>query len=547
MTRPDHEIDAFLEGQLTDEQARVLDDWIAADPANAAAFLHLSRTHQVLTVLGKENLVNRQTEQAIVDAFDMESDLDLLGSLAEMEASAETSQYPVAISPGTGSAKDQDITLSHALSELRWVAGKSANRLLHSKPVITSAVAAVLLIALTLFLVFSGGQDKPITDPLANTPLWDTPPQAHQPVVATLTDSVGAQWRSYDKPVPMPMGAQLVAFERYTLTHGFAEITTQRGAVAILEAPATIELLDGDNALRLHAGKLVGICLTERSKGFVVRTPSMDVIDLGTEFGVHVEGDAVVATVFSGEVELVADDDDIRLALERGQTARLSDQAGSDLTISIEQQVDQGFTQLHQQFAKTVQPLPGTGFGTKINGIDPNWHVVACNDRPFDSPQPLRAIAARGYHAVLPGSDAQWLNWDLSLSPDHPASQLKGSVSFLFRTVIDLPESMDPSQTQIAMHYAADNRLHAIRVNGERIVLEDLSKGGVLIRSTRYASVTEHLVRGENTIDFEVINFQNNEVIDGPGAVSFYLDWKLIGREMKPIDSASGSSGGSRQ
>ena len=31
-------------------------------------------------------------------------------------------------------------------------------------------------------------------------------------------------------------------------------ITTERGAVVILEAPATIELLDNDNALRLHTG-----------------------------------------------------------------------------------------------------------------------------------------------------------------------------------------------------------------------------------------------------------------------------------------------------
>ena len=47
-------------------------------------------------------------------------------------------------------------------------------------------------------------------------------------------------------------GEDLYAGQRLTLTQGFAEITTTRGAVAILEAPVTIELLNNDNALRLH-------------------------------------------------------------------------------------------------------------------------------------------------------------------------------------------------------------------------------------------------------------------------------------------------------
>ena len=130
------------------------------------------------------------------------------------------------------------------------------------------------------------------------------------PAVATLTAERDAIWAEGD----LAPGSVLRVDDRFTLTDGLAEITTQRGTVVILEGPATIELVDSPNALRLQAGKLIGICETPSSKGFLVYTKHAEVTDIGTRFGVEVQpsgetrlvvfsGEASIAPVVNGRVE----------------------------------------------------------------------------------------------------------------------------------------------------------------------------------------------------------------------------------------------------
>nr|MBX2852806.1 hypothetical protein [Phycisphaeraceae bacterium] len=242
MTIPTHiqqAIQAYYAERATPEDIAALEDWFREDEAHIKVFAeHGMIEWQILC----------QQEKADATA--------ILTMLREAEDSAEADTVTLLGEVDAPAAK----VSAHDYAEAgRYLFGQAIE---HKRAIYAacSAIAAVLLIALTLVFVFSGGQDDPVVDPLANTPLWDTPTPKHLPVVATLTDEVGAQWRSDDKPVPMSMGAQLVAFERYTLTHGFAEITTRRGAKALLQAPCTIELTDHDNAIRLHSGKLVGKC-----------------------------------------------------------------------------------------------------------------------------------------------------------------------------------------------------------------------------------------------------------------------------------------------
>ena len=46
MRRPDHTIDAYLDGQITPEEVAALEAWLAADPANAADFLAAVQLHR---------------------------------------------------------------------------------------------------------------------------------------------------------------------------------------------------------------------------------------------------------------------------------------------------------------------------------------------------------------------------------------------------------------------------------------------------------------------------------------------------------------------
>jgi hypothetical protein len=196
--------------------------------------------------------------------------------------------------------------------------------------VITAAVAAVLLVAVTLVFVFGPetSNDTAASDGLASdtqTDAGNSDSPESLAVVATLTAEHNAQWDR--RP-----GQDLYAGQRFKLTQGFAEITTNRGAIAILEAPATIEFTNSDIALRLHAGKLVGICETDSSKGFTVHTPHMDITDLGTRFGVDATAPGQTRVeVFEGEVEAAltapVSDQPVRQQLTSGQA--LAAQAGT--------------------------------------------------------------------------------------------------------------------------------------------------------------------------------------------------------------------------
>jgi len=120
--------------------------------------------------------------------------------------------------------------------------------------------------------------------------------------VATLTDGVNVKWADSDLPTELnsplrPGTMKLVA--------GIAEITFDGGAKAIIEAPVEIKLQNASRAY-LQSGKMSAIVPLE-ARGFTVNTPSASIVDLGTEFGVHVKkGGSSVIHVFKGQVSLMA-------------------------------------------------------------------------------------------------------------------------------------------------------------------------------------------------------------------------------------------------
>jgi hypothetical protein len=87
-----------------------------------------------------------------------------------------------------------------------------------------------------------------------------------------------------------------------TLREGCAELTLAGGVRLILEAPVTIDLTD-QHRVTLKSGSLVAT-VPPQAIGFTVITPSSEVIDLGTEFGVAVDehGGSEVC-VLKGEVK----------------------------------------------------------------------------------------------------------------------------------------------------------------------------------------------------------------------------------------------------
>lgn len=135
--------------------------------------------------------------------------------------------------------------------------------------------------------------------------------------VATLTDGVNVKWANPEQPTELN---SLLQPGTMRLVKGFAEITFDGGAKAIIEAPVEIELRNAAKAY-LQSGKM-SVTVPLEARGFAVNTPSASIVDLGTEFSVHVKEDGSSDIhVFKGQVSLMA-----------GKFGRIVDKLGKRVT-----------------------------------------------------------------------------------------------------------------------------------------------------------------------------------------------------------------------
>lgn len=93
----------------------------------------------------------------------------------------------------------------------------------------------------------------------------------------------------------------------FSLSQGYAEVTLNNGVILLLEAPIELAIQNVDH-ITLRKGNLVAR-VPEQAIGFTIDTPSSEIIDLGTEFGVSVDkqGSSQVH-VLTGEVKVRSSD-----------------------------------------------------------------------------------------------------------------------------------------------------------------------------------------------------------------------------------------------
>ena len=159
-----------------------------------------------------------------------------------------------------------------------------------------SGLAAAVLLAMVLFWPLT--QSRPARQ--LSSSLVPSSPEIAEKVSpeARLIRSRDAVW---DRTGPSQ--GVFAGEGAWTLKQGFAEITMPSGVAVILHGPTTFCLVD-DNTLALDQGRLIAE-VPDRAKYFTVKTRSMDVVDLGTRFGVTAQADgASSASVFEGEVEV---------------------------------------------------------------------------------------------------------------------------------------------------------------------------------------------------------------------------------------------------
>ncbi|MEO0476824.1 MAG: hypothetical protein AAF085_12780 [Planctomycetota bacterium] len=494
-------VSRYLDNEISAEAFDQLCEQLANDADLRKRLLMLSALDFAVRH-NAENQDRQNTLEAVLNEPEQASEED---AIFELYKTLEASRQSV----------DQGRRTRHALS----LAGYVASKAVRDPRVITGLVAAVLSLGVLLYIALSSPGEAP--EPYET--VLDTTPQneesidaAELAVVATLTAERGAAWDR--RP-----GQDLYAGQRFTLIQGIAEITTNRGAIAIVQAPATIEMLDNENAIQLHDGKLVGICETESSEGFLVRTPRMDITDLGTRFGVDVVSDIQTeAHVIDGEIAVLARTPNA--SLTTNAPVRLL--AGEAARSSSAQQSVAKLTADMLRFAALLPitiELPGTGKGFPAGEPDTNWAIVEFEGQPIEPPHIPRVDNNANYQRQFvnePGA-SQWLSWDHK--PQRPEGRY---TSYLFQTKVVLPDTIDPSSARIMLRQVADARLEAITVNGHRIKLR-LPAPGVSKPWRSTEVIDQHLVAGENTLGFEVLNHWKENGNAGP--VGLRVEWELQG------------------
>jgi hypothetical protein len=132
--------------------------------------------------------------------------------------------------------------------------------------------------------------------------------------VATLTDSINAKLTS--KEGKLINGMALVASDKsLLLSEGYAEILFDNQAKVTIEGPAEFKILAEDQ-IKLTYGRLYA-AVPREAIGFTVKTPSVQIVDLGTEFGVDCSLHSDTSLhVIKGKTVLIAGDKSNKESIE---------------------------------------------------------------------------------------------------------------------------------------------------------------------------------------------------------------------------------------
>jgi hypothetical protein len=117
--------------------------------------------------------------------------------------------------------------------------------------------------------------------------------------VARATAVVDCEW--FDGKSELKFGDQLSPGQRVRLKQGLLQLTFATGAKVVVEGPADFVATTATEAT-LTEGKIAA-AVPKFARGYTILTPTAEIVDLGTEFGVNVDGQGTSEIhVFDGDV-----------------------------------------------------------------------------------------------------------------------------------------------------------------------------------------------------------------------------------------------------
>jgi len=267
-------------------------------------------------------------------------------------------------------------------------------------PLIVAAMAACLLIAVG-FAWFRNGDHGGIAEVA----------QANEKIIATLVQSSDARWDGASINEGSPLHAQTLS-----LRSGLVRLEFASGVEVTLRGPAEYQVIDVGRT-RLLSGLLTAI-VPPGAEGFQVDTPTAEVIDLGTVFGIELDdvGGAKVS-VFDGEVEVRPTSSPDKRLVQEGEAVRVIN------TSEVESSEFDGAT-----FEKVWPVSSGIVGSTGAFRFAPQW------------PRRLRFVQSDSEVFVLPEGYAQTLDEPIAVNI---------TTSGVFRTQADLTDVEIPAGTRV--------------------------------------------------------------------------------------------------
>ena len=143
--------------------------------------------------------------------------------------------------------------------------------------------------------------------------------------------------------------------------------------------------------------------------------------------------------------------------------------------------------------------LFNTGVGLKVGDADPHWQLVARSDDPSFKPRPARVQTVGNGTLENDPARSQWI----SLTSDE--SPLPDNVVYTFRTTFDLAGTL-PRTAILSGRFIADDRVVAIRLNGRSLHVPPQHKGVPFSYWVSFWTDGVGFTAGANVLEIDVLN-----------------------------------------
>lgn len=242
---------AWMNGAITEEEWKRLNDYLRQDNGTAEEFVELMALHQMLR--------ESHAERAALGQFLYESTI------------SGPDVLPVNSGPAARKIPPSPLDLK----------SRKKTRVYQ---------VAMVVIAATIAISFFGLHT-----------LWGL---GSHPVASIDVGSAKVRLVDGEDDAGRAVGSKLYAGNRIRLSQGHVTLPFAEGAIVTLAGPADLEVRTGGHAV-LHRGQLIAT-VPKGARGFTVGTPRADIVDLGTQFGVNVGASRQThVIVFEGVVEVL--------------------------------------------------------------------------------------------------------------------------------------------------------------------------------------------------------------------------------------------------